>query len=70
MAIRGIPHAELRSGAWYYGVRCPCGQQIVIAEDSPRRDGDESLELSAPLSIECACGVVIPAQRFQKFKQA
>ena len=68
MTRRGMPIAELKPGTWYYDVRCACGQQIVVTDDTANDCGDEFVELTAPIDVKCECGTVTNAKRFQKFK--
>jgi len=67
-AQRGIPKQSLKPGTWYYGVRCNCGALIAVHPDTSNGYGNEFLDLSKPIAVECACGAVSTAQRFQKFK--
>jgi hypothetical protein len=68
LSYQALAKEYIKSGAWYYGVRCDCGLQIIVHEDSSQGFGDEFLELSRPIAVECTCGAVSRAQRFQKFK--
>ena len=58
MPLRGISILELKRNAWYYGARCACGKQIVVAEDCANGYGNDLLQLTEPLDVECECGIV------------
>jgi len=65
---RAMPEQNLKRNTWYYGARCGCGLQIVVHEDFSQGYGDDFLELPKPIPVECHCGTVSHAQRFQKFR--
>jgi hypothetical protein len=67
-AHRGFPKQSLKPNTWYYGVRCDCGQPIVLHQDTSNGYGNEFLDLTKPIPVQCECGAVSNAQRFQKFK--
>jgi hypothetical protein len=64
-----IPPHELKSSAWYYGVRCACTRLHALCEDLFAGKTDEQhLHCSVPVAVACECGAVIHADRLDKFK--
>lgn len=64
-----IPPHQVKSGTWYYGLRCTCSRLHAICEDLFRGKTDEQhLECADSLEFSCECGTVLQANRLEKFR--
>jgi hypothetical protein len=64
-----IPPHQLKSNAWYYGVRCTCARLHALCEDLfAGKTNEQYLYCSIPVEVACQCGAVIQADCVHKFK--
>ena len=72
--VNGAPGAQdpgvraARTDLSCFGLRCPCGRWVEVAEDwlNLLGSGACELELQYPLTVECECGALISAQRLMR----
>lgn len=64
-----IPAHELKSGTWYFGLRCACDRLHALCEDLFAGKGSElHLDYHEPIEVACECGAVARGNRLHKFK--
>jgi hypothetical protein len=69
MVALPIPTQELKSGTWYFGLRCcACDRLHVLCEDLFAAKREAVLQCERSFEVVCECGAVAAASRLHKFR--